>query len=90
MDTLSHAFWGHAATRWRGPKTARWGALTGAAPDLLYNGAAIIGTLITDGPLGLAVLRSENTAIWREDGPPLPQSLVDVDQIDGYSLPRAL
>ena len=78
MDTLSHALWGYAATRWRGPKTARWGALAGAAPDLLYNGAAIIGTLITDGPAGLAGLSSEDNSVWRKGGPPLPQSLVDI------------
>lgn len=78
MDVVSHALWGYAATRWRGPRTARWGALLGAAPDLLYSGAALVQRIATQGlSAGLSDPASRNPAIWRADGPPLPQALID-------------
>jgi hypothetical protein len=75
MDTLSHAFWGYASLRWRGPRSARWGLLTGAAPDLLYASAAALHRLYTEGWEGLRWSGRYDPAIWRRGGPPMPEEL---------------
>ncbi|GIV98468.1 MAG: hypothetical protein KatS3mg057_3125 [Herpetosiphonaceae bacterium] len=76
MDTLSHALWGYAVTRWRGPRTARWGAVMGAAPDLLYSSAALIDRISRKGLSALNERGGADPSIWRRDGPPLPEELV--------------
>ncbi|HEY1015111.1 MAG TPA: hypothetical protein VGE07_20570 [Herpetosiphonaceae bacterium] len=81
MDTLSHALWGYALTRWRGPKTARWGAALGAAPDVLYSGAALVRRVIQGRWDDIGA--GSQAGIWRRDGPPLPQPLVE-DYFDFY------
>jgi hypothetical protein len=70
VDTLSHAAWGWATLRWRGPRSAWLGALAGAAPDLLYFVPAKIQSWILDGPRQLFV--EQDPHIWRAFGPPLP------------------
>jgi len=78
MDVLSHALWGYAVLRWRGPRTARWGLLAGAAPDLLFY---IPGLLRQIAQRGLAALTSpvgRQPNIWFKDGPPQPPELIDV------------
>lgn len=75
MDTFSHAAWGYAVLRWRGPKTARIGALTGAAPDLLYFIPSKIEQMAEKG--WPALLLERRPGIWRIDGPPLPPDLIE-------------
>jgi hypothetical protein len=75
MDTLSHALWGYASIRWRGPRTGRWGILTGA-PDLIFGTVSTIGRLATQGWEGLKP-QSRDPRIWLRDGPPLPPDLVE-------------
>lgn len=75
MDTLSHALWGYASLRWRGPRSARWGLLSGAAPDLLYAGAAALHRLFTQGSEAFRINGAYDPAIWRRDGPPMPEEL---------------
>src|SRR5438105_14705130 len=77
MDTLSHALWGYASLRWRGPKSARWGAITGAAPDVLYWGADQVERVIREGMGALLHYPSADPGVWRKDGPPLPQELIN-------------
>jgi hypothetical protein len=76
MDMLSHALWGYAALRSRGPRSARWGALTGAAPDLLYAAGSLTERLIRDGTSHLEQTFG-TAAYYRKDGPPMPQELID-------------
>jgi hypothetical protein len=78
MDVFSHALWGYAVLRWRGPRTARWGALFGAAPDLLFFIPGLLRHIAAHGTAALTtpfVGRDPN--IWHRDGPPLPPQLVD-------------
>jgi hypothetical protein len=78
MDVLSHALWGYAMLRWRGPRTARWGALTGAAPDLLYFGADRVVRGFRQGWSGLTSSGGRGTpGIWLRDGPPMPPELIE-------------
>lgn len=79
MDVVSHALWGYAATRWLGPRAARWGAVAGAAPDLLYSGAALVERVAEQGLGGLRNFPgSGDNSIWRRDGPPMPEELVAI------------
>lgn len=87
MDTLSHALYGYAALRWRGPKAARWGALFGAAPDLIYSITAYSRRLMTQGWSGMSAPRDNR--IWLKDGPPLPPDLV-ADYNDFYRYTHSL
>ncbi len=75
MDVLSHALWGYAALRWRSPAEARWGALAGAAPDLLYFLPSKAEQILEKGREGLWI--GSQHGIWRADGPPLPPELID-------------
>lgn len=77
MDVFSHALWGYAILRWRGRREARWGALTGAAPDLLYFGASVIARIARGGLSSLYNRTARDPNIWRADGPPMPQTLID-------------
>ena len=90
MDTFSHAFYGYAATRWLGPKAGWLGALLGAAPDLLYGGAALTRRVwqhgwagITDNPA------ARDDSIWLKDGPPMPAELI-ADYNDFYRYTHSL
>jgi hypothetical protein len=74
MDTFSHAAWGYASIHDR-PGLGWWGALAGAAPDLLWFIPSRAEQVIEKGWAGLAVPRERN--IWRADGPPLPPELVE-------------
>jgi hypothetical protein len=76
MDVFSHALWGYVVVRWRGPRTARWGLVTGAAPDLLYATAAFLRRVATRGWSGLNETFGRDPAIWRRDGPPMPEDLL--------------
>lgn len=78
MDVVSHAGWGYAALRWRGQKTAWWGALAGAAPDLLTFVPPMVERVSEHGWEGLSHRGPRNPGVWRTGGPPLPQDLVDV------------
>lgn len=89
MDVFSHAAYGYAATRWRGPKSGRWGALAGAAPDLLYGGVAMIRRLARDGWSGFSNPSARNNAIWLKDGPPMPPDLI-ADYNDFYRYTHSL
>lgn len=80
MDVLSHALWGYVSVRWRGPKTARWGALFGAAPDLLFGAGWMGRRLFQHGWAGLSSGGGEDPTVWRRGGPPLPQEWVDAYQ----------
>lgn len=73
MDTLSHAAWGYA-TLSHDRRLAWWGALAGAAPDMLFFVPSRIEGLLREGWTGLAAGR--DPAIWRANGPPLPPELV--------------
>ena len=75
MDTLSHAAWGYVILRWRGPKAARLGAVTGAAPDLLYFVPSKLQQVWENGWQALSPVRDPR--IWRADGPPLPTDLIE-------------
>ena len=74
MDTFSHAAWGYAALH-RRAGLAWWGALAGAAPDLLWFVPSTVERIVTHG--WSAALVSRDGRIWRADGPPLPPELVD-------------
>lgn len=74
MDTVSHAAWGYA-TLSRNRRLAWWGALAGAAPDILFFVPSRVEVLVQDGWTGLSAGR--NPTIWRADGPPLPPQLVE-------------
>ena len=75
MDIVSHAAWGYAALRWRGPKAARIGALSGAGPDLLYFLPSKVEQIVQTG--WSALLLERRPGIWRADGPALPPELVE-------------
>jgi hypothetical protein len=78
MDTLSHALWGYASLRWRGPRSARWGILTGMAPDLIFGVVAAAGRVAEHGWAGLKpVGMGRDPHIWLADGPPMPPDLVE-------------
>jgi hypothetical protein len=77
MDTLSHALWGYASMRWRGPRTARWSLLTGSAPDLIFGATSVVGRLLTYGWGGLGPQGERDPRIWLRDGPPMPADLVE-------------
>lgn len=74
MDTLSHAGWGYATLHAK-PGLAWWGALAGAAPDLLFFIPSRIENVFKTGWAGLTV--GSEPGIWRADGPPLPPELVE-------------
>lgn len=74
MDTVSHALWGYAALH-RRPRLAGWGALAGAAPDLLYFLPMKLEHLVERGAAGLTIGAARG--IWRASGPPLPPELVE-------------
>ncbi len=77
MDVVSHAAWGYAALRWRGRRTSWWGALAGAAPDLLYFIPSTVERVLERGWGGLSPGAARTPGIWRADGPPMPQELLD-------------
>jgi membrane-bound metal-dependent hydrolase YbcI (DUF457 family) len=77
MDVLSHALWGYAVLRWRGPRTARWGALSGAAPDLLFYVPGLLRQIYVRGLGALTSPGGRDPSVWHKDGPPLPADLVD-------------
>jgi hypothetical protein len=74
MDTFSHAAWGYAALH-RRAGLAWWGALAGAAPDLLWFVPSTAERVMERGWAGLSVGRDGN--IWRANGPPLPPELIE-------------
>jgi hypothetical protein len=74
MDTLSHAAWGYA-TLHRDRRLAWWGALAGAAPDILFFVPSRVEALVKYGRAGLEVGR--DPAIWRANGPPMPPVLLE-------------
>jgi hypothetical protein len=77
MDTFSHALWGYASVRWRGPRTARWALLTGSAPDLIFGAVSITGRFLTKGWEGLRPAGERDPRIWLRDGPPMPADLLE-------------
>jgi hypothetical protein len=89
MDVFSHAVYGYAVTRWRGPKMGWWGALAGAAPDLVYGGAAIVRRILREGWSGALNTNARNNAIWLKDGPPMPPDLI-ADYNDFYRYTHSL
>jgi LexA-binding, inner membrane-associated putative hydrolase len=74
IDTFSHAAWGHAVLRGRGRRMAWWGALAGAAPDLLFYVPHKIEQLV--GGRWDELMSGRDPAVWRAGGPPLPPDLV--------------
>jgi hypothetical protein len=74
MDTLSHGLWGYA-TLSHDRRLAWWGALAGAAPDILFFVPSRIDAVVKFGRAGLEAGR--DPAIWRANGPPLPPALVE-------------
>ncbi|HEX2339173.1 MAG TPA: metal-dependent hydrolase [Vicinamibacterales bacterium] len=74
MDTLSHAGWGYASLHAK-RALAWWGALAGAAPDLLFFIPSRIEGLIERGWASLRI--GGEPGMWRADGPPLPPELVE-------------
>jgi membrane-bound metal-dependent hydrolase YbcI (DUF457 family) len=74
MDTLSHAGWGYASLHAK-RGLAWWGALAGAAPDLLFFIPSRIEGFVERGWASLNV--GGDPGIWRADGPPLPPELVE-------------
>ena len=74
MDTFSHAAWGYATVYGR-TGLVWWGALAGAAPDLLWFIPSGVEGFMDHGWRGLTMGR--DPAIWRADGPPLPPDLVE-------------
>ena len=78
MDIVSHAGWGYAALRWRGRRTARWGALAGAAPDLLAFVPPMVVRMSAHGWAGFSRGAPQSPNVWRAGGPPLPQEWADI------------
>jgi hypothetical protein len=74
MDVFSHAAWGYAALNSK-PGLRWWGALAGAAPDLLWFIPSTIERVASRGWSALAI--GSDRRIWRADGPPLPPELVE-------------
>jgi hypothetical protein len=74
MDTFSHAGWGYAALQGK-RGLAWWGALAGAAPDLLFFIPSRIEGVIEKGWASLTA--GVEPDVWRADGPPLPPELVE-------------
>jgi len=70
MDTFSHAAWGWVALRKARPSMAWWGALAGAAPDLLFYLPYAVEQVAAGGLESL--LLANEPGIWKIDGPPLP------------------
>ncbi|HSL24095.1 MAG TPA: metal-dependent hydrolase [Vicinamibacterales bacterium] len=85
MDTFSHAAWGYAVLRGARKGTRAgdsqrrirwWGAaLAGAAPDLLFAIPLAVQRMLGLGTPPPAV--SPGPDIWRADGPPMPQYLLE-------------
>jgi membrane-bound metal-dependent hydrolase YbcI (DUF457 family) len=78
MDVLSHALWGYAVLRWRGPRTARWGLLAGAAPDLLFYIPGLLRQIAQRGLAALTAPVGGGRNIWLKDGPVQPPELIDI------------
>ena len=74
MDTFSHAAWGYAVLH-RTPRLRWWGALAGAAPDVLWFVPSTAERVVKRG-WGALTMGSDR-GIWRSDGPPLPPELVE-------------
>jgi len=74
MDTFSHAAWGYATLN-RQPRLRWWGALAGAAPDLLWFVPSTVERVMAKGWGALSI--GSDRRIWRADGPPLPPELVE-------------
>jgi hypothetical protein len=74
MDIFSHAAWGYASLHAK-PRLRWWGALAGAAPDLLWYIPSAAERVAANGWSGLSL--GSDRRIWRADGPPLPAELVD-------------
>ncbi|HYF62049.1 MAG TPA: hypothetical protein VD886_04500 [Herpetosiphonaceae bacterium] len=89
MDVFSHAVYGYAVARWRGPKMGWLGALAGAAPDLLYGGAALLRRVYRQGWSGALNTSARDNAIWLKDGPPMPADLI-ADYNDFYRYTHSL
>src|SRR6516164_9852427 len=77
MDALSHAIWGFAVLRGRGPRTARWGLLSGAAPDLHFFLPVLLRQIANRASAALSFPNGRDPNIWRKDGPPTPPDLID-------------
>lgn len=75
MDIVAHALWGHAVLRWRGVRSARWGLLAGALPDLIFWVPMQLEAWIDRGPQALYL--KHEPELWRATGPALPETLVD-------------
>jgi hypothetical protein len=73
MDTFSHAAWGGAVSRHK--RMAWWGALAGAAPDLLWFIPTRVELLLEKGWAGMSV--GGDPGMWRDGGPPLPPELIE-------------
>ena len=74
MDTFSHAAWGYATLN-RKSHLVWWGALSGAAPDLLWFIPSTIERLFEKGWNGLSL--GADRTVWLANGPPLPPELVE-------------
>jgi hypothetical protein len=74
VDTVSHALWGYASLA-RDRSLAKWGALAGAAPDILFFVPSRLELVAERGWAGLRV--GAEPGIWRAGGPPLPPELVE-------------
>lgn len=74
MDTFSHGAWGYV-TLHKARDLRWWGALAGAAPDLLWFIPSSIDRIAARGWAGLTM--GSSRGIWRADGPPLPPELVE-------------
>jgi hypothetical protein len=76
MDIISHALWGYAVLRWRGPRSARWGALVATVPDLFWSAGTLRVYVVNNGSKKIlsAFGRGE---MYLKDGPPLPPHLID-------------
>lgn len=85
MDTLSHAAWGYASVRKNGKKMAWWGAVAGAAPDLLTFGPFYIWKFTTKGWEAFSHWGKHSSNIWRKGGPPLPSQILESYAIYNFS-----
>ena len=74
MDTVSHALYGYAMLS-RDRRLAWWGALAGAAPDILFFVPYQVEALVKYGRAGLQA--GHDPGIWRANGPPMPPALLE-------------
>ena len=74
MDTLSHALWGYAVLH-RDRRLAWWGALAGAAPDILFFVPSRVEAVAKYGWAGMEAGR--DPGVWRANGPPMPPVLLE-------------